>query len=315
MLAGVGYTSGPLSQHVIADIAESLGFTLHHVGDLPHSTRSVTDLKNRRIYLTQSQRQDHDPRSVLLQALGHYVLGHETPKSYGDFLAQRVATNYFAAALLLPEQATVDFLQKAKTAKEIAVEDIRDAFAVSYETAAHRFTNLATQHLGITTHFQKTHQSGIIYKAYENDGVTFPMDHTGAIEGQPSCKSWTSRAVFDVPDKFSAYSQYTDTPSGTFWCTARTERSANGEFSLSIGVPYQHVKWFRGRETTAREKSTCPDPNCCKRPPASLASEWAGNAWPSARAHSHLLAAMPPGAFPGVDETEVYSFLQAHSGS
>ncbi|MDQ1624150.1 MAG: family transcriptional regulator, fatty acid utilization regulator, partial [Actinomycetota bacterium] len=55
--------------------------------------------------------------------------------------------------------------------------------------------------------------------------------------------------------------------------------------------------------------------NCCRRPPASLTSEWAGNAWPSARAHSHLLAAMPPGAFPGVDETEVYSFLQAHSGS
>ncbi|WP_248762914.1 XRE family transcriptional regulator [Pseudarthrobacter sp. SSS035] len=315
VLGLVGYTAGPLSQHVIADIAEKLGFTLHHVSDLPHSTRSVTDLKNHRIYLTQSQRQDHDPRSVLLQALGHYVLGHETPKNYGDFLGQRVATNYFAAALLLPEQATVDFLQKAKAAKEIAVEDIRDAFAVSYETAAHRFTNLATKHLGITTHFQKTHKSGIIYKAYENDGVTFPMDHTGAIEGQPSCKAWTSRAVFDVPDKFSAYSQYTDTPSGTYWCTARTERSASGEFSLSIGVPYQHVKWFRGRETTAREKSTCPDPNCCKRPPAALASEWAGNAWPAARANTHLLAAMPPGAFPGVDETEVYSFLAAHSGS
>ena len=104
---------------------------------------------------------------------------------------QRVATNYFAAALMLPEQATVDFLQKAKQAKEIAVEDIRDAFAVSYETAAHRFTNLATQHLDIRTHFQKTHKSGIIYKAYENDGVTFPQDHTGAIEGQPSCKYWT----------------------------------------------------------------------------------------------------------------------------
>ena len=314
VLKGVGYTTGPLSQHVIADIADHLGFTLHHVGDLPHSTRSVTDLKNHRIYLTQSQRQDHDPRSVLLQALGHYVLGHETPKNYGDFLAQRVATNYFAAALLLPENATLEFLQKAKAAKEIAVEDIRDAFAVSYETAAHRFTNLATKHLGITTHFQKTHQSGIIYKAYENDGVAFPQDHTGAIEGQPACKAWTSRAVFDVPDKFSAYSQYTDTVSGTYWCTARTERSAAGEFSLSIGVPYQHVKWFRGRETTARATSTCPDPNCCKRPPASLASSWAGNAWPSARAHSHLLAAMPPGAFPGVDETEVYAFLEAHSG-
>jgi predicted transcriptional regulator len=315
VLASVGHTSGPLSHHVIADIAGHLGFTLHHVGDLPHSTRSVTDLKNHRIYLTQNQRSDHDPRSVLLQALGHYVLGHQTPNNYGDFLMQRVATNYFAAALMLPEQATVDFLQKAKQAKEIAVEDVRDAFAVSYETAAHRFTNLATQHLDIRTHFQKTHKSGIIYKAYENDGVTFPQDHTGAIEGQPSCKYWTSRMVFDVADKFSAYNQYTDTPAGTYWCTARTERSANGEFSLSVGVPYAQVKWFRGRETTERSKSTCPDENCCRRPPASLTSEWAGNAWPSARAHSHLLAAMPPGAFPGVDETEVYSFLQAHSGS
>ncbi|GAA2174809.1 short-chain fatty acyl-CoA regulator family protein [Arthrobacter parietis] len=314
VLASVGHTSGPLSQHLIADIAAHLGFTLHHVGDLPHSTRSVTDLKNRRIYLTQSQRTDHDPRSVLLQALGHYVLQHETPENYREFLRQRVATNYFAAALLLPEKATVDFLQTAKSAKEIAVEDVRDAFAVSYETAAHRFTNLATQHLGIPTHFQKTHQSGIIYKAYENDGVTFPQDHTGAIEGQPSCRKWTSRVVFDVPDRFSAYSQYTDTPSGTYWCTARTERAAAGEFSLSVGVPYAHVKWFRGRETSIRGESRCPEESCCKLPPSSLAGEWSGFAWPSARAHSHLLAAMPPGAFPGVDETEVYSFLQAHSG-
>ncbi|WP_043443173.1 helix-turn-helix domain-containing protein [Arthrobacter sp. L77] len=314
VLDAVGYSAGPVSQHLIADIAAHLGFSLHHVGDLPHSTRSVTDLKNRRIYLTQSQRTDHDPRSVLLQALGHYVLEHRTPENYGEFLRQRVATNYFAAALLLPERPTVEFLKGAKAAKEISVEDIRDNFAVSYETAAHRFTNLATEHLGIPTHFQKTHKSGIIYKAYENDGVTFPQDHTGAIEGQPSCRRWTSRVVFDVQDKFRAYNQYTDTPSGTYWCTARTERAASGEFSLSIGVPYAHVKWFRGRDTDIREKSFCPDESCCRRPPADLAREWAGQAWPSARAHSHLLAAMPPGAFPGVDETEVYAFLATHSG-
>ena len=29
-------------------------------------------------------------------------------------------------------------------------------------------------------------------------------------------------------------------------------------------------------------------------------------------AHSHVLAALPEGAFPGVDEREVYEFLQAH---
>ncbi|QTG82042.1 helix-turn-helix transcriptional regulator [Arthrobacter crystallopoietes] len=313
VLKAVGHTTGPLSHHLVADIAAHLGFSLHDVSDLPHSTRSVTDLKNMRIYLTQSQRSEHSTRSILLQALGHYVLGHETPESYAEFLRQRVATNYFAASLMMPEKATVDFLQQAKNAKELAVEDIRDAFAVSYETAAHRFTNLATEHLGISVHFQKVHESGIIHKAYENDGVNFPSDHIGAIEGQSICRYWTSRAVFEVPDQFSAYNQYTDTSVGTFWCTARTERSAAGKFSLSIGVPYVHVKWFRGRDTTERSTSTCPDEQCCRRPPKSLREQWAGHAWPSARAQTHLLAAMPQGAFPGVDETEVYSFLAQHS--
>lgn len=312
LLTKVGHHRGPLSHHVAADVAEHLGFALHYVADLPHSTRSVTDLKNRRIYLTQGQRSDHDPRSVLLQALGHYVLGHQTPLNYADFLRQRVYTNYFAASLLMPERATVDFLKEAKASKELAIEDIRDAFSVSYETAAHRFTNLATEHLDITTHFQKVHESGIIHKAYENDGVNFPADHTGAIEGQAVCRFWTSRAVFDVPDKFRAFNQYTDTAVGTYWCTAVTERHSSGEYSLSIGVPYAQVKWFRGRETTERSVSKCPDAECCRRPPAALSAEWAGNAWPATRANSHLLAAMPQGAFPGVDETEVYQFLAAH---
>ncbi|MGM0931139.1 MAG: helix-turn-helix domain-containing protein [Actinomycetota bacterium] len=315
LLKAVGFKGGPLSHHVAADIAEHLGFSLQYVSDLPHSTRSVTDLKNSRIYLTQGHRSEHDPRSVLLQAVGHYVLGHQTPTDYADFLRQRVYTNYFAAALLMPEHATVDFLQKAKASKELAIEDLRDAFSVSYETAAHRFTNLATHHLGIPCHFQKVHVSGIIHKAYENDGVNFPADHTGAIEGQPVCRNWTSRAVFDVPDKFRAFNQYTDTKAGTFWCTAITERHSSGEYSLSIGIPYKEVKWFRGRDTAERSVSNCPDESCCRRPPADLAAQWAGNAWPSARANSHLLAALPPGAFPGVDETEVYQFLRAHSGA
>lgn len=313
VLQAIGQTEGPLSTHQITDIASHLGFTLHNVSDLPHSTRSVTDLKNKRIYLTQSTRSEFSTRSVLLQAFGHQVLGHQTPKDYADFLSQRVATNYFAAALMMPEKATVDFLRKAKESREIAVEDIRDAFAVSYETAAHRFTNLATEHLGIPVHFQKVHESGIIHKAYENDGVNFPQDHIGAIEGQSVCRYWTSREVFNAPDQFSAFNQYTDTVAGTFWCTARTERSASGRFSLSIGVPYVHVKWFRGRDTTERSTSTCPDPSCCRRPPAQLQKEWAGQAWPSARAQTHLLAAMPQGAFPGVDETEVYAFLHQHA--
>ncbi|HHV20433.1 MAG TPA: helix-turn-helix domain-containing protein [Propionibacterium sp.] len=313
LLRKVGYQRGPVSQHEISAITAHLGFTLHHVSDLPHSTRSVTDLKQMRIYLPQSPG-DHDPRSVLLQALGHYVLEHAAPRNYGEFLRQRVETNYLAAALLMPEGTTVEFLRKAKHDKELAVEDLRDRFAVSYESAAHRFTNLATKHLDITLHFQKVHESGIIYKAYENDGVAFPTDHTGAIEGQPVCRFWTSRQVFDVNDKFNSFNQYTDTPTGTYWCSARVESGPSGTFSTSIGIPYVQAKWFRGRDTRARSKSGCPDESCCRRPPRGLAEAWAGHAWPSARAHSHLLAALPPGAFPGVDDTEVYRFLESHSG-
>lgn len=312
LLRRVGYRRGPLSQHLIGRITAHLGFTIHHVGDLPHSTRSVTDLQNMRIYLPSVPVGDHDPRSVLLQALGHHVLGHATPGNYGDFLRQRIETNYFAAALLLPEEPAVAFLQRAKDDRELAVEDLRDAFAVGYEAAAHRFTNLCTRHLDLTVHFQRVHESGIIYKAYENDGVVFPRDNLGAIEGQPVCRYWTSRQVFDVPDQLNAFDQYTDTPTGTFWCTARVERTSSGKFSTCIGVHYRDSKWFRGRDTTARSTSTCPDPGCCRTAPPELAERWAGRAWPSAAAHAHLLAALPPGAFPGVDDTEVFEFLDQH---
>ena len=314
LLAGVGHQDGPLSHHAAADLAEHLGFSIHFVGDLPHSTRSVTDEKNKIIYLERSMRAEHDPRSVLLQAVARHQLGYGEPEDYADFLRQRVYTNYFAAALMMPEAPTVDFLQDAKKRRELAIEDLRDAFAVSYESAAHRFTNLATRHLGITCHFQKVHESGILHKGYENDGVNFPSDHTGAIEGQTVCRHWTSREVFEVPDKFRAFEQFTDTVAGTFWCTAITERHSSGEYSLSIGVPFEHVRFFRGRGTQHRSVSGCPDESCCRRPPADLAQAWAGNAFPAARANTHLLAAMPQGAFPGVDDTEVYEFLQRHSG-
>lgn len=312
LLSRVGYVSGPLSQNLIGEITAHLGFTLHHVTDLPHSTRSVSDLKTKRIYLDAATTREYEPRSVLLQALGHHVLDHAPPANYGDFLRQRIETNYFAAALMLPEEPAVRFLQEAKARRELALEDLRDAFAVSYEAAAHRFTNLATRHLGIPVHFQRVHESGTIYKAYENDGVAFPRDNLGAIEGQHACRYWTSREVFGVPDKFNAFNQYTDTPTGTFWCTARVDATPSGYFSAGIGVRYRDSKWFRGRETREHSVSNCPDPSCCRRAPADLSARWSEYAWPSARTHAHLLAALPPGTFPGVDDTEVYQFLDAH---
>jgi predicted transcriptional regulator/DNA-binding XRE family transcriptional regulator len=310
LLAATGHETGPVTRIVVDRMAAHLGFTLLHRGDLPSSTRSVTDLKNRRIYLPHVDAGQHDSRALALQALGSVVLGHQVPSDYADFLAQRVEINYFAAAVLIPERATVALLRDAKARKDIAIEDVRDAFAVSYETAAHRFTNLATEHLGIPVHFMRISQAGIIYKAYSNDGVRLPADATGAIEGQRVCRFWTARQVFEQADLSSAYQQYTDTPSGTYWCTSVVDRTRDGLFSVSVGVPYAQVKWMRGRETTDRAQSRCPDPSCCSAPPPQLAARWSGMAWPSARVHSHLLAAMPPGVFPGVDDTEVLLFLE-----
>lgn len=313
LLRAVKHEGGPLPQRLAAELAAHLGFSLHQVGDLPPSTRSITDLENGRIYLPAHLPPGRDPRTALLQALAGHVLGRPEPRDYAEFLTQRVETNYLAAALLIPEGDAVAFLQRAKQRRELAVEDLRDAFAVSYETAAHRFTNLATEHLGIPVHFLKVSPAGVLSKAYENDSVQFPTDALGAVEGQSVCRKWSARQVFDEPDRFSAYHQYTDKPTGTYWCTSRIESGSAGEFSISVGTPFAHVKWFRGRETTRRGESTCPDPACCRQAPAPLAERWSGAARPQARIHSSLLAALPTESFPGVDQTEVFGFLERHA--
>jgi XRE family transcriptional regulator, fatty acid utilization regulator len=312
-LAPVGYTGGALSQGMLLSVVSHRGFSVRYVPDLPRSARSVTDLRNRRIYLKQEPLGMHTPRAVLLQTLGHFVLGHAVPKDFAEFLRQRVEANYFAAAVLVPERAAATFLMEAKNARDLSVEDLRDVFSVSYEMAAHRFTNLATHHLDIPCHFVKNDESGIIYKAYENDGVVFPADPTGAIEGQRMCRQWSGRQVFSAPDRFSPYYQYSDTPSGTYWCAAFIDSGRERGFAITLGAPYEHSRWFRGRETTRRMKSSCPDGECCQQPPAALAARWDGVAWPSARAHSHVLLALPSGSFPGVDETDVFEFLDRHA--
>ncbi len=313
VLDAVAHPGGPLTQRTASDIAAHLGFTLHYVPDLPQTTRSVADLKHGRLYLSSRVAAKGDSRTAVLQALSSRVLGHREPTSYAEFLRQRVETNYLTGALLIPESHVVPVLQEAKTNREISIEDLRDAYSVSYETAAHRFTNLATVHLGIPVHFLKVHESGTITKAYENDDVNFPTDRLGSIEGQMCCRRWTSRVVFDVDDRFNPYYQYTDTGNGTYWCTARVENSSEGQHSVSVGVRFDDTKWFIGRDTANRGVSKHSVEVCCRRAPAELEAQWRENAWPNVRTPRTLLATLPTGAFPGVDTTEVYEFLAAHA--
>jgi XRE family transcriptional regulator, fatty acid utilization regulator len=312
-LESAGYRSGALSQGMLMALVGHFGYTLRYVQDLPRSVRSVTDQRNRRIYLEREQLGMHTPRTILLQTLGHIALGHEVPRDFADFLRQRVEANYFAAAMLIPEPAVVPYLREAKANRELSVEDLADVFSVSYEMAAHRFTNIATHHLDLKCHFTKNDESGTIYKAYANDGLLFPADEDGAIEGQRMCRQWAGRRVFNSNDRFSVFYQYTDTPKGTYWCLSHIDPSHERDFAIVLGVKFEDSRWFRGRETTNRVKSACPDGECCQLPPADQAARWEGQSWPSARAHSHVLSVLPPGAFPGVDEADVYTFLDKHS--
>ena len=310
----VGHQVGALTHRSVSRMAQQLGFELVHVGDLPHSARSVTDLENGRIYLPPASIPGgHGLRSMALQAMAHRLLGHTEPTSYADFLQQRLEINYFAAACLMPLTQSVDFLRTAKSERNIAVEDFRDAFGVTHEAAALRFTNLATAHLDMTLHFLRVGGEGGVYKAYENDGLRLPVDVTGSTEGQLVCRHWSSRMAFTRTNRTTEFYQYTDTPEGTFFESTQTGTSGSDEFSITIGVPFSDAKWFRGRETPNREASRCPDENCCRRPSNELATRWSGKAWSSAKLHAHILSPLPSGTFPGVDDQALYAFLQAHA--
>jgi predicted transcriptional regulator/DNA-binding XRE family transcriptional regulator len=309
-----GYAGGGFTEGTILALAAHFGFTVHRARELPSAVLSLTDLRNRRIYIPQRDAISvREGRSVVLQTIGHFALNHAEPSDFATFLRQRVEANYFAGATLMPEVAMVPLLHKAKTERTLAVEDLRDAFYVSYEMAAHRFTNLATRHLDLRVHFVRSDELGIIWKAYENNGVPFPRNSVGAIEGQRLCREWGTRQAFRSEDRYSIHYQYTDTSQGTFWCSTRVDETRRTLHAITVGVRFDDARYFRGRETTNRSQSHCPDGICCRRPGEDLAAHWEGWAYPSVRPNSHVLAAMPVETFPGVDTTEIYEFLDRHS--
>ncbi|EYT51981.1 XRE family transcriptional regulator [Leucobacter sp. UCD-THU] len=314
LMRRIGHTTGAVTHRTVAMLAEMLGFTLIFVDDLPSNTRSITDLENGRIYLPPASIPGgHGLRSLALQAMAHRVLGHAEPASYAEFLEQRLQINYFAAACLMPEARAVDFLQQAKRNRNLAIEDLRDAFGVTHEAAAHRFTNLATQHLDLRVHHYRADGEGALVRGYENDDLPFPSDASGSIEGEMLCHKWGGRTAFHRTNRTSEFYQYTDTPAGTYWSSVQTGDAEQGPFAIACGVAFDDAKWFRGRETPVRRVSTCPDEACCRTPSPDLLTRWQGKAWPSARMHQHVLSPLPTGTFPGVDDTAMYEFLSKHA--
>ena len=306
--------SGAVPESTLLDLARHFGFTIRRVQDVPPSTRSVTDLEIRRIYIGQRDAlRTREARSVVVQTLGHFALGHAEPTHFADFLRQRVEANYFAGAVLIPEPGAVATMLSAKRARDLSVEDLKELFYVSYEMAAHRFTNLATRHLEIPVHFVRSDPDGLIWKAYENNAVPFPVAEDGGIEGERLCREWGTRRAFGSIDRYAIHYQYTDTAAGTFWCGTHLEADRDPSHAITVGVGFEEARHFRGRDTDRHSVSRCPGGDCCRAPHADLALRWDGMAYPAPAAHSHVPAAMPGGTFPGVDLVEVYEFLDRHA--
>ena len=251
------------------------------------------------------------PARSLLQALGPRRARPPGPARLRRVPRQRVEVNYFAAALLLPEKGALTLLREAKAAKDIAIEDLRDAYGVSYETAAHRFTNLATRHLDLPVHFMRISSSGSSTRPTRTTACTSrptpPVRSRGsgsAAPGPPArCSSSRTgrRPTTSTPTPRPA-------PTGAppWWTGPRRARSRSRRRAL----PARQVDARPGDHRTGRRRAA-PTPSCCRCRRPTLAKRWDGQAWPSARVHSHLLAAMPPGVFPGVDDTDVLRFLDA----
>jgi predicted transcriptional regulator len=308
--AGYG-GSGPFSSRNLIDLAKALGFELRSVDDIPHSVRAITDLRNRRIYFPQrNELRTRQARKATLQTLARHVLGHAEPVTYTEFLRQRRETAYFAAAVLIPEDGAVEFLEQARRGRDLSVEDLREVFYTSYEMAAHRMTNLLTHHLGIRCHLVVSDEEGIAQKAYENDDVPFPRDSEGVVEAQRLCRQWGARVAFGSDDKFSLHHQFTDTPSATFFCTTHIE--ADRPVAVTFGIGFEDSRLFRGRETGNHRVSACPGGECCRRPSEDLAARWTGRVVTSARAQARILGLLAADPYPRPDLPEIYEFVERH---
>ena len=310
-LKAAGYTGeGPPTERHMADLAAHYGFTVERVKGMPRTARSVTDTRRRVIYI--AQRDDltvRAARSVILQTLGHFALEHAETTDFEGYLRQRIESNYFAAAVLVPEAAAVDFLVAARDDRDLSIEDLKERYYVSYEMATHRFTNLATVRLGVPVHFIRTDPEGIITKAYENDGIEFPADADGGLEGARLGRHWGARQAWDGSDLL--HYQLTTTDRGEFWCVTYIENATERTpYAVTLGCRAADAGLFRGGGTLRRVSGRSED----DRVEPEVLRRWDGVAWPSASERSFILTALPSASreftpFPGIDLLDVYRFL------
>jgi len=305
---------GPLSSRNLIDLARHYGFEIEPIDDMPSFARSVIDMENGLIYIAQrNELRTRQARKAILQTLAAFALGHETDPDLDTFLRQRMETAYFAAAVLVPEEPVLARLDSAKASHDIDVEDVKELFYVSYEMAAWRTSNLLTRHFDIRNHMLVSDEAGKVVKGFSNDDLPVERDEYGGLETQRLCRWWGARATLESHDRFDTHHQYTDTSTGTFFCTTHVETGREPTHAITLGVPFADARWFRGRDTENRVRSTCPDPACCRLPSSTLSSRWADKVVVSARSQARILGLLAPDPYPELNMPEILEVVDTHS--
>ncbi len=246
---------------------------------------------------------------------GTSPLGHAQPRDFADFLRQRVEANYFAAAVLVPGTVGgVPYLQEAKAGPGAGGGGpagrlrgvVRDGRAPLHQPGHALPRPAAATSSGTTRAESSTRRT-------RTTGWSSPPTSRGRSRGsgcaasgrggRSSLRRTGSRLlpVHGHADRHATGASRTST------------RAASGDFAITLGRAVQGVTLVpRPRDHEPCEVAL-PDRHCCRaRRPSSAG---AGRATPGRRpaAHSHVLAALPPGSFPGVDEADVYTFLDRHA--
>jgi transcriptional regulator with XRE-family HTH domain len=306
--AGVDAT-GPLTTRDLTTIADHIGYRVLAVDDIPRSVRSIVDESRKRIYVAQrNELRTRQARKAILQTLAHRALEHGDPSSPFDMLWQRVETAYFASAVLIPERSALTFLRSAKEHRDISIEDLKERFYVSYEMAAQRFTDLATTGLDIRCHFIRSRDDGTVVKAYANDDAPLPRDAFGGSEGLRLCRQFSARTAYESERGYDLYSQFTDTPVGSFLCSTHLDAAGDGD-AITIGVRFADARYLRARRTDQHRISKCPKGECCHRP---AEHEYVPGIVVHPRIQDRLVALLAPSLDPPVDSAEIAEFAERH---
>jgi XRE family transcriptional regulator, fatty acid utilization regulator len=307
LLGASGYDGqSALTSRDLNAIVTTLGYTVNTVDEVPAHVRSIVDEDRGVIYVGQrNSLRTRQARKAILQTVATKVLEHHDPVTAFDRQRQRLEQSYFAGALLVPERAAARALEAAKKDRDLSVEDIKERFYVSYEMAAQRFTNLATRHLDIETHFIHSDRDGLVWKAYQNDGFPLPS-LGGATEGRRLCRHFGARTVYGSPDRFDIHYQFTDTPAGSYWSATHLTPDSEAR-ALTTGVRYSDARWFRGRRTSYQERSSCPDERCCRVPTGPAPNIRSGH-----RQQAHLVSVLSGETPPTIDLAELAEFVERH---